>query len=373
MTELEEFSKLLNAVYDAAMDESRWQDVALQIASAFDTHSCALQARAADGVAMLGLTSNVSPVLLKEYQDHYHTTDEWAIRAASKGLDNVYVSQALISDRDLSRSEHYEYLRRCDTYYAAGAVVSIAKDEIGVVAVHSGLGKPFDEERRRKMELLLPHVTRALKMRSLYARHSIQRNMALGALDRLPTPVALTDSSGKVVYTNDAAASILREADGLVVRDGRLSANAHTTTQTLLHFIREACSSESVITPLRTPRALLLPRLRRTPLSVLVSPIRADDLNAVRELPMAMLLIRDAEQSSQSRPEILQALFGLTRAEAWLASELANSTDPEEAAIRKGVSITTIRSQLQSIFRKTGTERQAELVSLIFKHTPDLD
>ncbi|MDP3816251.1 MAG: helix-turn-helix transcriptional regulator [Pseudomonas sp.] len=37
---------------------------------------------------------------------------------------------------------------------------------------------------------------------------------------------------------------------------------------------------------------------------------------------------------------------------------------PENCAERLGVSLNTVRSQLRALFRKTDTERQAELVQL---------
>jgi len=61
----------------------------------------------------------------------------------------------------------------------------------------------------------------------------------------------------------------------------------------------------------------------------------------------------------------LRAEFGLTKAEARLALRLAGGASLTSAAEAFDVKMTTIRSQLQQVFAKTGTSRQAELVALL--------
>jgi DNA-binding CsgD family transcriptional regulator len=61
----------------------------------------------------------------------------------------------------------------------------------------------------------------------------------------------------------------------------------------------------------------------------------------------------------------LRADFGLTKAEARLALHLAEGASLASAAEAFNVKLTTIRSQLQQVFAKTGTCRQPELVAMI--------
>ena len=61
----------------------------------------------------------------------------------------------------------------------------------------------------------------------------------------------------------------------------------------------------------------------------------------------------------------LRAAFGLSKAEARLALYLAAGASLPSMAEAFDVKLTTIRSQLQQVFSKTGTSRQAELVALL--------
>ena len=73
-------------------------------------------------------------------------------------------------------------------------------------------------------------------------------------------------------------------------------------------------------------------------------------------------------QSAPNPPEaiaLLRALYSLSRREADLASAIANGATPQQYARDCGLEISTVRSQLKSVFVKTGTHRQTELVRLL--------
>ncbi len=78
----------------------------------------------------------------------------------------------------------------------------------------------------------------------------------------------------------------------------------------------------------------------------------------------AIILI---ELDSRPEPSVqtLRRLFGLTAAEIHLAVELARGGNLLDIARSQGLSRTTIRSHLASLFVKTQTRRQVELVSLL--------
>jgi DNA-binding CsgD family transcriptional regulator len=58
-------------------------------------------------------------------------------------------------------------------------------------------------------------------------------------------------------------------------------------------------------------------------------------------------------------------MHGLTSAEARLALLLAEGLSLKEASEALSVSVLTLRSQLKSVFVKTGVKRQTELVTLL--------
>lgn len=61
----------------------------------------------------------------------------------------------------------------------------------------------------------------------------------------------------------------------------------------------------------------------------------------------------------------LMDLFSLSAAEARLARALCHGDSLEEYTLDHGLKLPTVKTQLRSIFAKTGTERQASLIRLI--------
>ena len=69
--------------------------------------------------------------------------------------------------------------------------------------------------------------------------------------------------------------------------------------------------------------------------------------------------------------DLLRCHFGLTPAEARLALHLVTGETLRSAAIKLNISYETARTSLKSIFKKTGTCRQPELVIVIITAHPD--
>lgn len=64
-------------------------------------------------------------------------------------------------------------------------------------------------------------------------------------------------------------------------------------------------------------------------------------------------------------PTMLKQVFDLTPAESALAQELLGGDSLDHVAATLGVSPNTVKTQLQGIFAKTDTHRQAQLVKLL--------
>ena len=77
-----------------------------------------------------------------------------------------------------------------------------------------------------------------------------------------------------------------------------------------------------------------------------------------------------SDPAAQSLASILDRLFGLTRAEARVANSLVQGLSPKDIAAASGVALGTVRTQLKSVFAKTRSRRQAELVRLLITLCP---
>lgn len=89
-----------------------------------------------------------------------------------------------------------------------------------------------------------------------------------------------------------------------------------------------------------------------------------DSADATSDLPPFILLVPQAQPTDESR-RVLQTSFNLTVAETAVCGRLAAGEQLKEVAFNLGISANTARNHLQSVFEKTGLNRQNDLLLLM--------
>lgn len=234
-------------------------------------------------------------------------------------------------------------------------------------------GAGFSPEQWKLLETLAPHLKRALRIFVQYAQAWRERSVYQTVIDRIGIGVALVDPKGMVMATNEVGQEILAAADGLIVTQGRLTARDPATARSLESFIR--AGAEAQTDPVQSHgRPLAVTREDDpAPLTVIVHP--GPSVEPVMNAPLrrsAIVVMRDPERRASVSAHVVGQLFGLTPAEATLATLLAQGADLDEAATELGIRRNTARSQLQSIFMKTNAKRQSELVRMILSSVATL-
>ena len=102
----------------------------------------------------------------------------------------------------------------------------------------------------------------------------------------------------------------------------------------------------------------------KRPLQVVVSPFRSAEI-LLEDRPCAVLLMSDPEDRSVSRAGLLRSLYRLSPMEGRVADLLVTGVSVAGIAEQLAIGTQTVRFYLKSIFRKTGTGRQSDLVRLV--------
>ena len=247
-----------------------------------------------------------------------------------------------------------------------GSVFPIGNDEIAAIGIHRPQGGvTYSDKDKQRVAQFLPHLQRALQIRRRLIDPAIKQLAALDALERPGTAILIASRDGRMLYANRNADDLLRAGVGIAVIAGRLATGHRATTDRLAALIRGAVDTAagSGASP---GGALAIEREDRLLLTVLVAPFRPARDGFGAAVPAAIVFIRDPESPT---PMILalRGLFGLTPAEACIAGMLAEGRAIDDIAPRQGITRNTVRVHLKSIFAKTGTARQAQLVALILR------
>jgi DNA-binding CsgD family transcriptional regulator len=237
---------------------------------------------------------------------------------------------------------------------------------------HRPGNRPFDRASHALCHLLIPHLKRAMRVFVRYAQAFRERSVYLAVIDRIGIGVALVDADAKVLTTNAIGSEILESANGLRVIDGRLTAATPNIARALEHYIRAGAEAQT-LPPQERGQPLALERLdKASPLTVIVHPGPGfEPVNAPLRRT-AIVVMRDPDRRASVSADVVAQLFGLTPSEAALATLLAQGADLDEAAEQLEIRRNTARSHLQSIFMKTGANRQSELVRTILSSVATL-
>ena len=352
-------------VYDAALDETLWSGIATAIAKAFDSTSAIIDTRGAtSGEYCLDLTQNLLESV-EIYRAYYWQRDVWIERARELGLSGVFASKDLISDSELLRTEFYfDCLRQSDHFYVVGSVFPIDRDQLGALGIHRPQrGKTYTDADKQRVGTFVPHLQRALQLRRRLGSLTMERQAALDALERTGMATLVVTRTAQLLYANTQAENLLRQGDALRVAAGRLSAIGKEAGARLIRAVRDAVDVAAQRNG-GLDTAMTVRRGERLPLTVLIAPFRPARDGFGAPIPAAIIFIRDPETQSPSLAG-LRALFGLTAAEASIASGIAEGRSLEAIAAARAISPNTAKTHLKSVFAKTEAKRRGELIALI--------
>jgi DNA-binding CsgD family transcriptional regulator len=170
------------------------------------------------------------------------------------------------------------------------------------------------------------------------------RGVLLETLDRIGCGGVVLDTNLNVIAANAVAVEIARTRSDLSFED---------PVQGIANAIQQLLKSTS----LPTAENDWVTAWRNSERPIAILRIHSSD--------GVVLLLVDLGTRLQPSAKTLRNLFGLTVAESKLALGMATGSSPDDLAREIGVKKTTVRTQLASVFAKTQTSRQGELIALL--------
>jgi DNA-binding CsgD family transcriptional regulator len=364
---------LIGRLYDAALHEEHWPGLCDDIATAFGASSAAVLVQPASSEArFVDRSANFDEAAVAAYEEHHRQCGLWAQKARQLGLSQVHANAGIPGVTALDPTGFYSATsQQAEGCYVVGAVFAVSASELGVLDLHrvKALGN-YGEEDMAGVRAFLPHLERALQLRSRLAHHGLAEHCSAAALDALATAVLLLDADLTVLYANASAAAMFGAEAPLCLRGARLVQAASHDARTLARMVRAAMRGAALGAAAAAAQSLSLPRSGRLPLTLTVAPFAlAEGTPGCKSC--AIVMARDPEATTAAA-ETLQQLFALTPAEASVGRALAAGASLEEIAAAGGVSVNTVKTHLHRVYVKTATRRQGELIALIHGSTATL-
>lgn len=356
----------VDLIYDSATNQSLWVDVGHQLAKEFQAQSFWFLKILPNGV-QIPVAANVAPEMARLYEQHFHKVDilmEQIHRKPTLLANKAASNDDLLDRRIWHRSELYNDLG-CPFgvgHFLGAFLNSFSPGESASLSFFREPGAhPFQAKTCALYNAYVPHMRRALKIAAKINQMSVRAsNPVRDLLDEIPAGLMLFSSQLELIHANNKAVSTLNARSLFQLQLGRLSVTHSDSDRRLQAALRNVGSGKSryaefLVNSGNESWHLVLFRTPENGLSIPSYP------------NCFWVWMTNLNERLSTLGDRLAALFRLTAAEQKVAIALINGRSPKEISELHNVSLTTVRTQIQSVYSKLLVNRQVELTSLAHK------
>jgi DNA-binding CsgD family transcriptional regulator len=362
-----DLQRLIVRIHSAALAEDAWGEIGKDLCRALGADGASLvRPNRSAAVQPWCRLFEFDPLFVKEYVEHWGRQDVWyegAVRRGRIGVGLVNVDNQLIDRSHFLESPFYnEYLRRANIDRMMNVCLTspAPDDSFGPTAFSffRGPGKDsFSSEEAGLLRHLAPHLTVAAQ--NYWAAQALRR-LEVGyknATDTVTSGLFAIEFSGRLAFANQAGTELARHQRWVAVVDK------------VIQSAKDTLEAASLTTALRRLSVGLSFRLMATQAGtgaraiVSGAPIAPLEDNAYPVGISALVWVTPVIPNVDAATD-LSKLFGFSLAERRLLARLIAGDDMRDAAAALSVSLNTARTQLKSIFRKSGLRSQSAVLAL---------
>lgn len=220
----------------------------------------------------------------------------------------------------------------------------------------------FSEREHAVLSALMPHVIQVLRLTFEQERAREIQMLLSETSAQLGHGLMLLDAFGSILHLNTHARELAARAR--LIQAGHLAPVAEAERERVDAALRASGDSTNASSLMLGKDPALM--LTLYPAASLAAP------DAFRHSTVRVVAtLKAVEPPISGLNHHAMGHFNLTRAEQRLCEALVAGRGLKECSENWGVAYNTLRVQLQSIFMKTATHRQAELVSLLARYRRD--
>jgi DNA-binding CsgD family transcriptional regulator len=362
MRKTENLADVIEGVYDAALEPARWTDVVNRINDFVGGQACGIFSK--NNISKFGITHyycGADPYYIQLYSDTHSKFDPLTTLPS---YGKVVSIPDLVQFDEYRRGRFYqEWLRPQGCVDAANVVLEKSKSNCPILLTVLAGKRMVDDEMRRRLTLVVPHVHRALQINKAMESQQSQLMAFADALNGLSAGIFVLDMNCGIIHSNSAGDEMLDTADFLRSIAGRLVPSSPQADVALREIF--ASNDDAAICAKDISLGLTARDGERYIAHVL--PLRSLTQNylAVSKKAVAALFVRRVELDTQRTGELMARTFKLTPAEARVLLAIIEVGGVPETAKKLRLAETTVKTHLHHVFAKTGARRQVDLVKLV--------
>ena len=360
------FSPILDAIYDAATAFDRWPVALERFGQAFGCSYVGLIDRNLRTMEGRATAVGIDLAGQREYFEVWSKHDLLRLRTPTYRPGAVETDQDILPRSDLLRSDYYNgFLKPHDMHAVMRMTLTVENEFLKIISLSRPISLgDYETADVEQCRLLMPHLLRAARA----AQHVDESKLMLTAfsevLEQSSTGILLLDRTGRVLFANRAARAMAQTTDSFLLRREQIEVLDTEDDAALQRLIAGATGRLDQVDMARGGVMRLARKSGKPDFTAVVASL-ASEASWTGMGPMAFILVTDPDATSMHPKAMLRQLFGLSAPEMRVAERLMMGDGPEQAAAILNIKISTVRWHLASMYRKTGTSRQGELLHLL--------
>jgi len=365
--ESEAFSRSIEHLYDAVLDSAKWS-AALASTSRFVGGGAAnlLWQDTATNESAVFHSWNENPEYAKLYSEKYASLNPYYPALAFIDIGKVVAGGDLIPHEQFRQTRFYqEWLRPQNFIDVIGANLDRNGTRTSFFSVrrHDDHGIA-DEDTRQRCALVVPHVRRAVAIGKVVERAHVHQRALENVIDRVPTAAAVVTAAGRIIFANRKAEDHFRQKKLVFCQEGVFRAANPAADQALKESFAAAERGDVALGEQGIKVTLSIGGDAKHVAHVL--PLASDARqSSFADRGAAALFVDEVSAAKASPSETISRRFGLTPSEMRVLAVVLRQGGLREISHCLGISVATVKTHLNHIFAKTGTQRQADLLRLV--------
>jgi DNA-binding CsgD family transcriptional regulator len=364
-SELIEISKVIADIYDAAINPTLWQQALASICSYVGGYSGVLfwHDAASESSQALHLY-NEDPKYTQLYFEKYLPMNPMFPAATLVDAGIVMNTEDIMPRQEFIETRFYKEWVQPQGMEDALAV-NLEKGVTRTSLINVRTNVVTDDHMRARLALLVPHLQRAVSIGRLFGQHEAKEEALTTTLDHVEAAVFLVGADDAIVFANDPAKRMLDEAV-LVRKSGHALRAVASDTDRMLRDIFASAANGDASLGVRGVAVPLTPS-SETRWFAHVLPLTSGRRQHAGQHShaVAAVFIRNTTPNAPPPLEAIAKRYKLTAGEVRVLNAMLNINGVKAMAEVLGISEGTVRTHLHNLFRKTGTQRQADLVKLV--------
>lgn len=355
---------LLDNIYEAAADGTRWPVVLKALSAQFGSSSAHLSFENVQSTHGRMISFGTDPGFGERYGDYFVTRNVLWRELVRRRLSHVVSDQEVMPKDTLRKSEFYNGFlapQDCDHVLIA-PIIQGAEAGSTITLWRPRRREAWTRKDISRFQGLVPHLSRAIRVGNCFDPVRSINAFSTEALYRLGRGLFVVTSSATILFANAIAEDLLVEGSAFHLHERRLSTRQPEENHVLHRLITTAAEQKS-------GGNLIVTRGEITSLLITVLPIQMERWHSFNGAASALVLTKDLAHVAQVGLDAFSRHYRFTAAERRVAQELLVGDGIAAVAGRLKIAEATAHTHRIRIFQKTGVRRQAELVRVILEWT----